>query len=144
MVDRQERDRFAELLRHFAAGLISNDEFQDRLPLKSKDRAVNKIFWNGAWLLYDDMREYKLKGEYRLSKTTRREVSRWILFLKSDHEYEWPSIIGIYTFPWYLLILLTCGIIIPVIRQKTRAAGDEEVWPFLRKADFEKALNAKP
>jgi len=144
MVDRIARDRFAELLRHYAAGLISNDSFEDNLPLKSKDRAVNTIFWNGAWMLYDDTHEYKLSGEYRLSKRAKREVARWILFLKSDLEYEWPPIRGIYGFPYYLLIILTFGLILPFVKRYLRKAGDEEVWPFLRRTDYDSALANPP
>jgi hypothetical protein len=86
MVNRAARDQVAELIRHLAAGQISNDEFEDRMPGSRDDPAVGAVFWNGAWLLYDDLREYKLVGKYRLPEEVRGEVSRWVLFLKSDLE----------------------------------------------------------
>ena len=144
MIDRIARDKFAELLRHLTAGQISNDEFENRLPLKSKDPAVNKIFWHGAWALYSDMSTYKLIGECRLSKSSRRDVARWILFLKSDLEYEWPFWRSLHFFPGYLLIVLSFGLLIPIAKRRLTKCGDQEVWPFIRKSDFEHALANPP
>ncbi|WP_143707314.1 hypothetical protein [Uliginosibacterium sp. TH139] len=144
MIDRLARDKFAELLRHLVAGQISNDEFEDNLPLGSSDRAVSAIFWNGAWMLYDDMREYKLTGKYRLPRDAKREVARWILFLKTDFEYEWPRIQGIFRFPWYLIVIFTLGLVIPIARYKLHQAGDISVWPFLRITDLEQEKSTPP
>lgn len=144
MIDRLARDKFAELLRHLVTGQISNDEFADNLPLGSSDRAVSAIFWDGAWMLYDDTREYQLAGKYRLPKESKHEVARWILFLKTDLEYEWPRIQCIFRFPWYLIIILTLGLIVPIARYKLRQAGDMSVWPFLRGADLEQAKSNPP
>jgi hypothetical protein len=140
MIDRQARDRFCELLRHLASGQITNDEFQDNLPLKSTDPAVNVIFWNGAWLLYDDLREYKLIGKYRLSSQTKKEIARWTLFLKGDHEYRWPRLLWLYRFPGYLLTLLTVGIINVIAQRRLKQSGDIEVWPFLNREEYQRAL----
>jgi len=63
MIDRSARNKLAELLRSLAAGLISNDEFEDTMP-KSKDKAINEVFFNGGW----------------------------VLFLKSNYEYSWPNV----------------------------------------------------
>ena len=54
IVDRQSRRRLAELLRHLATGLITNDEFDDRRPRGSKDLALRQVFAEGAWFLYSD------------------------------------------------------------------------------------------
>ncbi len=43
MVDRKARDEFAELLRHFVAGQITNDAFEDQIPLSPKDLAIDEI-----------------------------------------------------------------------------------------------------
>ncbi|WP_428740105.1 hypothetical protein, partial [Sulfurimonas sp.] len=89
MVDLSTRTEFAEQIRHLVSGQISNDEFEDRLP-ESKDKAIREIFWNGVWGLYDDLKEHKLRGPFRIDKKYRGDIARWILFLKSDLEYEWP------------------------------------------------------
>lgn len=40
MIDRQRRDQFAELLRHFAAGLITNDEYEIRMGVLFRGLSV--------------------------------------------------------------------------------------------------------
>lgn len=90
MIDRQARRRASELLRHLGAGLIANDQFEDRFPTASEDVAIDEIR-SQAWFLYSDLREYRLAGKHRLAADARREVARWILFLQSDLEYEWPT-----------------------------------------------------
>jgi len=143
MVDRAARDQFVELIRHLAAGQISNDEFEDRVPRSQNDPAIGAVFWNGAWLLYDDLRQYKLVGKCRLPKEARREVARWVLFLESDLEYEWPRLLGVYRFPGYVLNVITLGAMGWMIRTQLHRRGDASVWPFMRCSDYEAAL-AKP
>src|SRR5512143_2868744 len=89
MVDRIARLRAGELLRHFAAGQISNDEFEDSFPSRSLDAAVQELR-SEAWFLYDDLREYRLAGKDRLSSEMRHQIARWVLFLHTELEYEWP------------------------------------------------------
>lgn len=92
MIDRQGRDQYAEQLRHFAAGVLSVDEYERRteeLAYASSDPALAAV-WRAAWALYDDFRTSRLRGEWALSRDQRREVARWLLFLYSDHEYQWP------------------------------------------------------
>ena len=141
IIDRNARDNFSELLRHLASGQITNDQFEDSLPLNSKDPAVNAVFWNGAWMLYDDLREYKLKGKYRLPKEAKHEIAKWILFLKSDLPYEWPSVLWLNRFPGYIIHILTLGIAWIFTDYKLKKAGDIEAWPFIRLEDLEKEKN---
>ena len=99
MIDRSTRDRFAELLRHFVAGLIYNDEFEDRLgdilPEGYPRNWPEPFLWmmyGMAWTLYDDIRKaYKLRGEDEIPREGRRNIARWIMFLYSDREYEGPQ-----------------------------------------------------
>jgi len=144
LIDRPARTAMAEALRHLAAGRISNDQFVERLGLASRDAAVTEIHLNGAWYLYDDTREHRLTGRQRLDGEARHEVARWILFLKTDLEYEWPSLRGL---RWMLLLLLsavTLGAAGALYRRRMRRAGDIEVWPFLRRQDYEAALAQPP
>lgn len=150
MIDRPSRDKFAELLRQLAAGQISNDEFENNFPIKSKDKAVNNIFWNGAWLLYDDRREYKLIGKHRLSKSTKQEVARWILFLKSDFEYSQPRWVQILSFLYPLLAVISLGLVALVVTYGLGIKSKRKIWPFENQEDFEFSLkhpvylNAQP
>jgi len=144
MLDRESRTKLAELIRHLATGRITNDEFEDRLSLRSTDPAIWAVFSCGAWCLYSDLWEYQLTGKYRLPKDARREVARWILFLKTDFEYEWPRLSRVRR----LLILLgnvfTTGLLSVAYRKYFRRFGDWDVWPFLRRSDYDLALKQPP
>src|SRR5262249_23646603 len=91
-LDRESRRSLAELLRHLVAGQITNDEFENRRPRGSRDLAVRQVFEEGAWFLYSDTHEHRLKGRHRLAGRDRQNVARWILFLKTDLPYEWPIV----------------------------------------------------
>ena len=54
MIDREARTKLAELIRHLVAGIITNDEFDDRRP-NSTDLAIRDVFYWGAWHLYSDV-----------------------------------------------------------------------------------------
>ncbi|MHC4638900.1 MAG: hypothetical protein ACYTBP_07240 [Planctomycetota bacterium] len=91
MVDRKARDKTIRLIRDFASGKITNDEFEDNLPEDSKDDAVFNMWSEAIWFCYDDMSTHKLEGDYALSKEVKKLFARMILFLKSDLKYEWPQ-----------------------------------------------------
>jgi hypothetical protein len=145
MVDRESRTKLGELIRHLAAGQITNDEFEDRLlPLGSADPAVWEVFSSGAWCLYSDLWEYRLTGKYRLPKEARREVARWILFLKTNLEYEWPRLGRFRSLLLLLGNLFSVGLIGVAYRKYFRRFGDWDVWPFLRRSDYDLALKQPP
>jgi hypothetical protein len=138
MIDRNTRDTLAELLHRFVAGRLTNDEFSDRVPA-SDDQAVPEIT-RESWYLYDDLQEHRLTGKWRIGKPGRTEVARWILFLKTDLQYEWPRVNR-----WLLLVmvvpnLLTIGLLGVLLRHWYATHGDFDVWPFMRSEDFETAL----
>lgn len=90
MVDRASRDHLATSLRHLAAGVITNDQFEDRtidVCTSADDPALWEL-WNFAWLHYHDFKRYRLRGRHALSRAERRSVARVILFLKSDQAFE--------------------------------------------------------
>ena len=81
MIDRNSRNRLAELLRSLASGQITNDEFETSIQ-ESKDKAIVEVFSNGGWTLYSDMKEYKLNGKNALETVVKKEVAKWVLFFK--------------------------------------------------------------
>lgn len=92
MIDRENRNKYAEQLRHFAAGVLTVDEYEDRtddLAFGSKDTALYAV-WRNVWGLYDDFRTEHLRGDWALDAETRRWIACSILFLNSDAEYRWP------------------------------------------------------
>jgi hypothetical protein len=145
MIDREARDILAENYRHLITGLITNDEFKDRLK-RSKDFATDEIYFRGAWPLYDDLHEHKLTGEWAITEEGKPIAARFILFLKTDLEYEWPRKTGAKAFFCALLGVCSLGAI-TIIRKAVTATGergDKEVWPFYRRSDYEAALKEPP
>src|SRR5436190_23104801 len=91
MIDRTARNRAAETIRRFVCGQITNKEFIRRYPDSKHDPVISALD-DTVWCLYDDIRTHKLSGDYALTKEFKSEVARWLLFLYSDAEYEWPKI----------------------------------------------------
>ena len=131
---------------------MTNDDFVDlqwQILTDCPDEALGAISIR-AWYLYDDIRTHKLKGKWALTQRSRREVARWIVFLHSDLEYEWPSeqlpgVLGVYGALFANLLTLGWW-----SRKRSRdqerhlsSIGDLDVWPFVRRADFAQA-NSHP
>ena len=141
MVDREARNKLAEAMRALATGLITNDEFEDKqLPHSKEDPAISEVFSKGAWLLYSDLEEYRLSGIHQLDENTKSVVARWVLFLKTDLPYEWPVSNIKQGLLRFTANILTLGAANKSYANKYQACGDIEVWPFLRRADYELAL----
>ncbi len=141
MIDRPARDRLALLLRRFAIGRITNDDFEHSPPQHSDDPAIDAIR-NRAWQFYDDIRVYRFVGDDRLTPEVRREFVRWIAFLRSDRPYEWPPYRFVYC-EHPILDLLFGRVFWRRSRNRWRAfalRGHFDVWPFLRRSDLKEAL----
>jgi hypothetical protein len=69
-------------------------------------------------------------------------VARWILFLHSDFEYEWP-IRSFISLSGCLLRLFTLGlaglVLTPIKERRMRRLGSWDLWPFFREMDFQSA-----
>ncbi len=146
MIDRDARNRLAEGIRHLAAGIVTNVEFEQRALSSSPDPAVHAVFVGGPWFLYHDLMRYRLTGTHRLSPAVRREAARWVLFLKADLPYQWPGerrgIVG--SLLWVILNLFTAGSFARGARRRFTQSGDIAVWPFVRRSDYELALTRPP
>jgi hypothetical protein len=140
MIDRGSRDRLAVGLRHYVAGLITNDDL-DGIEVDWRDRGAVAIK-ERSWQLYSDYRQHHAKGTQAVSKDGKHEIARWIAFLYTDQEYLWPDsptsplvnwMMNLAAFGWWQ-------------RHNKRTleqflqAGDFSVWPFTSRADFENAL----
>jgi hypothetical protein len=137
--DYEARRRLAELSRHFASGLISNDDFMEAIP-SSRDPALHDIYFYGLWPLHDDLITHRLRGRWALTPDGRAWVARIILFLRSDAPYRYPIATGLKAFPAMLLSLVTLGWFGRFwIRHKFRN-GDGDVWPFYSREEYEQAL----
>ena len=138
MIDRTARNKLAELIRSLSNGLISNDEFESSVP-ESDDLAVRSLDYYGAWCLYSDFKEYKLRGKNALSKSDKLEVAHWVLFLKSDIEYDWPCSSIFHE----LLHCVTFGKFGKSRITLWQKHGDISAWPFISKQQLDIAKKGK-
>ena len=134
MVDRAARDSAASALRDFVNGSISNKEYERRYPRSKSDPAILEIYVQ-AWFFCSDVREHTLTGKHVLTDENRTFFERCILFLRSDSEFQWPPTkISL----WYpLLRLIGLGRVVNRKIEEAMSVGDKEVWPFLKKADYD-------
>lgn len=81
------------------------------------------------------MKEYKLNGKYTLEVIVKKEVARWVLFLKSNYEYNWAKV----PLAQRALHMLTLGLLGMSYKKVWASTGDVDVWPFLKTTHFNKA-----
>ena len=113
----------------------------DSMADRRGDPAIRAV-WSRAWFLYDDLREHRFRGKLRLPLEARREMARWVAFLKSDAEYQWP-IKGFLSLSGCLLRILTLGLVGYFVRSKYQDIGDWSIWPFWTRQQMSQAL-ARP
>lgn len=144
MIDRHARDQAAQLLRQFAAGTTTNFRLEESWP-SSEDRALWALE-DTVWCFYDDFEEHKLRGKWKLSEEWKSITARWVIFLHSDEEYEWPP----FRYPgirplfsgWFARVI---GLAKRrrKLEAKFMANGEYRYWPFVSEESFERA-NANP
>ena len=154
MVEHEARRRAAQLVRRFGAGELDNDLFHAGMAevVRSDDRALRAIE-SMLWTMSDHSRTHKLEGADAMNEEGRALFDRCVLFLQSDLEYEWPQ--DRFDRTWGCvpgLHVLTLGLTWIYTRWKVRqnerfnaevrASGDFDVWPFLRRTDYEAALQS--
>jgi len=84
MIDRDARNRYAELLRHFAAGRMTNDAYEDEFDaIETRDPSIHQVH-GAVWGLYSDVTTHRLTGRHRLPAFLRQTVAVWIVFLHTD------------------------------------------------------------
>ena len=172
MVDKERRKKLAFHLRHLSIGLISNDEFEDRImddvtygwvpeqyyrAKESKiDDPVIRPILEFTWCLYDDTFNHSLKGDYKLSDVQIKEIARYILFHHSDIEYDWTYIdltnpVFRFSFTDILKSIITLGQHYRDLNLRReeefelmKKTGDFDFWPFKTKSDYEDQLKKQP
>lgn len=137
-VDLAARKRLCGLMRQFAIGRITNHEFDDAFEgIDTKDRTLYTI-GDSTFAYYNEYRTVRLRQEFRLSRSERRMVTRWILFLQSGYPYDNiqpPFRVRLREF----LSGLTCGIIAKSKEVEMDEYYEAEIWPFTTQADFDEA-----
>lgn len=138
MIDRSKRDIAAVVLRQFLDGHITNDDFIGQFPVDKNDPALNAIRYC-VWLQISDFRRHTLTGKYVPKPDLKALLERCSLFLRSDHEFQWPN-----PYPGILAVLLslmTLGLVARLYGRKYRRLGAFDVWPFLTKSEYEAELS---
>lgn len=144
IMNRTDRNLLAENLRHYLSGTITNFEFLNRIrPVsRTNDRGVRGVV-NEFWSCYDDCREHRNTGKDKLNEEDENHIKRFIIYLKSDNEYEWKDPKFPNPIKW-ILNLITLGIY-PEKTAETETdkleIGDERVWPFFRETEFQKEID---
>ena len=165
MVDRKARREYAQLVRQFISGRMTNDEYEQKffgLRATKKDTALVKIFME-VDTLCEDAYPNKLTQRWQLNNDERRRVAQAVLFLQSGAEYRWldklwdGSVFLITAFFIFLLfallqetpLLIRFAVSVPLVaawqwyeqwqRKQSAIVGDKEAWPFLHQADLEAA-----
>lgn len=172
MVDKERRKKLAYHLRHLSVGLISNDEFEINIiddvsfgwlpeqyyrakESKSDDGIIQPML-ELSWCLYSDLEEQKLKNKNKLTEEQLKEIAKYILFLNSDIEYQWPSFDIInplirMTFSDIMANLLSLGRTYRTTKKESerkiielKENVDFDYWPFANKEQYEEQLKHPP
>jgi hypothetical protein len=172
MVDTERRKKLALHLRHLSVGLISNDDFEDRImddvtngwlpeqyyraKEENLDDPIIKPMLELSWCLYNDTKRHKLIGRHKLNDEQLKDIAKFILFLHSDLEYEWTYIdvtnpLIKFSFKELLLSILTLGQYYRDVKHereqkalKNINLGDNDFWPFFRRKDYDAQLKKQP
>ena len=141
MVDRKARNQLIDAIGGLAAGRIDNFDFDAVVDcIQTDDMGVVQIR-QAMWHVYDDLHRHTLTGKWALSDAQNKIVERFILFLRSNLDYQWPPQPLGNPFARLLVGILTLGFIPRYFDKKWRACGSWEVWPFISVGEFN---DAKP
>ena len=135
MINKEARRAAATILEKISSERLTNYQLEDDWPAKSADRIVDELP-DIIWCNYDDTPEQLLTPGH-FGESGHDFINRIILFLKSDQEYRWPewNPPSFRTFFRRLFRLQTAD----HERELFAQHGDFNVWPFLRKEDFEES-----
>lgn len=149
MIDPDVRRVVARLVSEFRDGQLANDAFHAETGkyVGSADRAIRAVE-SMLWTMSDHSRTHDLTGPDALTAAARALFDRCVQFLETDLEYEWPEDRFDRTSGTAAsLHVLTFGLTWLYTRWKERrnqsfyeglqAAGDFDVWPFLRRSDYD-------
>lgn len=143
MIDRESRDGIACALRRFASGRLVQADLDKAVwrAEGSSDAAVvallDEIYW--AFLNFGPNR---LVGRHSLSSDARRNVARWVLFLRSNEEYRWPRRGPALAVA--LRAIMTLGKTWRAEREAWSRAGDMALWPFVSSAQLTHVASHHP
>ena len=144
MIDRQNRNLAATLVRKFRDGEITSDELETDWPSGSDDKALEAL-GSRIWAFYDDHYPRRMTGREAATPEERKLLTRYAAFLDSPLPYEWSKSNFYGLGGCGCLVFVSLGLLWPVDRwikrrnareeEELRLEGDLDVWPFIRAAD---------
>lgn len=144
MINAEGRKKLALTARRYLSGRISNFDLEAREPNSKGDDGITQVSAHGFYELYSDQETHYCTGKHALDQRQRKVVARWLLFLYSSYEYEWP----VYKGSIFIRALQVITFSFPrkyfFGTKAFRSAGDFDVWPFLKRSDYEEALRNPP
>ena len=81
------------------------------------------------------MSEHTLTGKHALNDDNLAFFDRCISFLRNDFEFQWPR--QKFRPRYGLLRLVGLGGVVKRWDDEEMSIGDKEMWPFLKRADYE-------
>lgn len=160
------RRAYAELLRQFMSGRMTNFEYENRFnKLESRfgpDDTVWAVYLR-VWECYCDLRKHRMTDPgRRLPPEMRLEIARWIVFLHTDQAGLVPPSPSMSSWKAVLWLLEISAMLVSAVMQPlsillwplkiwvvTRLAGSEPtnipppdtaIWPFRTPDDYYAAL----
>ena len=134
MINLAARKIYAQHLRAYFTGRITNREYEDRIP-GDVDSAIDYIESYFVWPEYDDF-----KTHYRnlkdLTPTGKETLKRILLFLYTDLPFEWPPCVGDRPGLSDWLTFGRAGRRHDRMKQAFDSYGSEETFPFRNKAEL--------
>ncbi|MHB0998276.1 MAG: hypothetical protein ACYC27_03440 [Armatimonadota bacterium] len=149
MVDREGRDRLAFALRQFMAGRISEHKWEESLPDRTKDEALDDIadhleFWFEN--IYGP--DYTLNGLGDFSGEDRKNLAICLAFLYSDVDYGETEkcsaveiILGFIALPLFVICCLGESIYRWLFNVPDKKEDDNPIWPFRQQSDLDDVLS---
>ena len=143
MIDREWRDRIACALRRFASGHLDRAGFDHVMwgAWRSLDPAVVALEDAIEWAFLNSGPN-RLVGRHALTAEQRRNVARWVLFLRSSEPYAWPI-----RESGVMAILRAIGTLGISWRANVDAwvhAGDRALWPFVSSSQLSRVGSVHP
>jgi len=148
MINSQTRAKASRILKDVALGKVSNFEAENRfmdIAEANPDGVIFALFRTLREVSGD--REESLSSVFSKGTPMRKRLCRWVFFLQSGLEYQWPEdrlapgLRDLYRLSWLDKLL---GQLSPSVRENREFCehGDYHVWPFLREAEFASACAA--
>ena len=134
MTDLAARKIYAQNLRAYFTGRITNREYEERIPFGDHP-AIDYIEHYFVWPEYDEFKTHRYSFRH-LSPTGKETLKRILLFLYTDLPFEWPPCVGDRPVLFNCLTIGWAGRRHDKIKQAFDSYGSEETFPFRNKDEL--------